>query len=462
MPATALPPVKSELERLRFVRFATLENWSPSASTGNLGFHASVALKPLGYALRVVRHPVIVQDELEYMRVKVRIHGKGACLRDRVTGKSIKTKRQFRVEAGQLVMSRIDARNGAFGLIPDELDGAIVTNDFPVFAVRKERMLPDYLRLVLGTPQFRDYCQTLSKGTTNRQRMDEGTFLSIPIPFPDLDEQEHLVRSQGRALMSAEADEARAREAADRAVRFLEESLGLKPRAEKVRLAPNKLHFVRFAKLERWGEIIDGENEDKESSVFPIVSGNDCLLEVKHGCSASPSVSPTGLEVLKISAVTRGELDISQRKHIPNVNSYRIAFSLLAGDVLMCRTNGTLNYVGMSALVESDMADLIYPDKVIRVRVDPNKILPEFFWLVSQSWYLRKQIERVARTTAGNYAIGGKDIWNFQFPLPPLADQTRIVAELDRLRSEARAARSNAAASREAAAKSLEADLFAP
>lgn len=53
-------------------------------------------------------------------------------------------------------------------------------------------------------------------------------------------------------------------------------------------------------------------------------------------------------------------------------------------------------------------------------------------------------------------------LFNLQFPLPPLTEQKRIVAELDRLRSEACAARATAAACREAAAKSLQAALFAP
>jgi restriction endonuclease S subunit len=46
----------------------------------------------------------------------------------------------------------------------------------------------------------------------------------------------------------------------------------------------------------------------------------------------------------------------------------------------------------------------------------------------------------------GNYAIGGADVWNFQFPLPPLPIQEQIVAEVI-------AARAKTAAERAAAAK---------
>ena len=93
----------------------------------------------------------------------------------------------------------------------------------------------------------------------------------------------------------------------------------------------------------------------------------------------------------------------------------------------MCRTNGTLDYVGMSALVPEDEPDLIFPDKLIRARVN-ELMVPEFLWLVLQTPPMRSQIEAAARTAVGNYAIGGADIWNFDFPLPPITVQKRLAA----------------------------------
>ncbi len=110
---------------------------------------------------------------------------------------------------------------------------------------------------------------------------------------------------------------------------------------------------------------------------YPIVLGRDCLAEVRHGSSASPSPKPTGLEILRISAVTRGDFAPAEKKFAFDNNRVRAEFDLRKGDVLMCRTNGTLAYVGMSALVREDMANLVFPDKVIRVRAKEN-ITPEF------------------------------------------------------------------------------------
>ncbi len=76
---------------------------------------------------------VLVQESENYSRLTIRLNGGGIILRDRAPGSSIGTKRQFVVRAGQLLLSKIDARNGAFGIVPSECDGAIITGNFWTF-----------------------------------------------------------------------------------------------------------------------------------------------------------------------------------------------------------------------------------------------------------------------------------------------------------------------------------------
>ncbi len=94
---------------------------------------------------------------------------------------------------GQFILSRIDARNGAFGIVPGELDGAIVTNDFPVFIVVENRLLPAYLGWICRTASFVEECKRASEGTTNRVRLQEDKFPAREIPLPPLAEQRRVV-----------------------------------------------------------------------------------------------------------------------------------------------------------------------------------------------------------------------------------------------------------------------------
>lgn len=136
-----------------------------------------------------------VQDDVLYKRITVKINNGGVYLRDEVKGISIGTKRQTVVKSGQFIVSKIDARNGAFGIIPEELDGAIVTQDFPVFDVDNSKVLTQFLVLVSTTPTFIEFAKSCSSGTTNRKRMDVEEFLEQFIPLPSLHEQKKILDS---------------------------------------------------------------------------------------------------------------------------------------------------------------------------------------------------------------------------------------------------------------------------
>jgi len=150
-------------------------------------------LVTLGEILAQVEDIIHLDDDTLYKQVTVKLHGKGAILRQVVSGTEIKTKRQFHVRSGQLVYSRIDARLGAVAIVPDELDGAIVSNDFPVFNFCVEQIEPRFLQYYSRTSRFLQQCDSASSGTTKRTRIKETDFLRIEIPLPPLDEQCRLV-----------------------------------------------------------------------------------------------------------------------------------------------------------------------------------------------------------------------------------------------------------------------------
>jgi type I restriction enzyme S subunit len=78
-------------------------------------------------------------------------------------------------------------------LVPTELDGAIVTNDFWAFDVNSRLAEPRFLDLYFGTRQFVQACQRESEGTTNRVRLQPSRFLGIHVPLPPLPEQRRVV-----------------------------------------------------------------------------------------------------------------------------------------------------------------------------------------------------------------------------------------------------------------------------
>lgn len=194
---------------LHFANYKDISNWSVQyADVEDLGFTKKYPMARIGAFLVKSRDTIEVQDHIEYKQVTIKINNGGVVPRNNgeaIKGLNIGTKRQHVVHAGQFIMSKIDARNGAYGIVPKELEGAIVTNDFPIFDVDIEKIIPQFLVLVSTTENFIEFARKCSSGTTNRKRIDIEAFLNQQIPLPSIEEQEALLDLYNEKVNRAEA-----------------------------------------------------------------------------------------------------------------------------------------------------------------------------------------------------------------------------------------------------------------
>ncbi|GAA3994936.1 hypothetical protein GCM10022279_18190 [Comamonas faecalis] len=180
----------------------------------------------LGDLLRRSTETAVIAPDAEYHEVTIKLWGKGVVSRGKVRGSDVVTVRRA-VRANQLILSKIDARNGAIGMVPPELDGAIVSNDFPSFDFRDvRRCSPAFIGWLVRSTPFVALCKAASEGTTNRVRIKEDRFLAKQIALPPLAEQQTLV-----ARLDALAEKTRQLEAhLDAAERNAEHLLALRLR----------------------------------------------------------------------------------------------------------------------------------------------------------------------------------------------------------------------------------------
>ena len=118
--------------------------------------------------------------------VTVGINGKGARERIIKDGKWPVPFVGYRVKGGQFIYSRIDARNGAFAIIPNSLNNAVVSKDFPIFNIDNNKIRTDILLFSLLEKSFIDKIKNSSFGATNRQRIKEQIFLNYKIYLPPI------------------------------------------------------------------------------------------------------------------------------------------------------------------------------------------------------------------------------------------------------------------------------------
>ncbi|ASO07518.1 restriction endonuclease subunit S [Arenibacter algicola] len=146
----------------------------------------------IGDFLKRIKRPIQLIDDQEYKLVTIKMNHNGVVLREHKKGALIKSK-MYEVKKGDFILSGIDARNGAFGIVPPELDGAIVTNDFWYFKI-DENIISKRLFLELtATTWFDEICTRGSDGTTQRIRLQKNKFFNQSVMLPEGNEQKVLL-----------------------------------------------------------------------------------------------------------------------------------------------------------------------------------------------------------------------------------------------------------------------------
>jgi type I restriction enzyme, S subunit len=140
----------------------------------------------------------------------------------------------------------------------------------------------------------------------------------------------------------------------------------------------------------------------------------------------------TPVRSLTLSATTSGKFKGEYSKFIANEIQPDSNLWLRDGDILVQRGN-TFEYVGVSAVYRGEPNCFIYPDLMMKLRVS-SEIDTNFIYLVMSSEPCRNFLRSRASGTSGTMPkINQTTLKSLPIPLPPLAEQGRIVEKIDRL-----------------------------
>lgn len=156
-----------------------------------------------------------------------------------------------------------------------------------------------------------------------------------------------------------------------------------------------------------------------------------------NGSSKKPQDAPGAIEILRISAGTGVEdflTDENEHKWADVSEAEIKKFLLAKDDLLACRFNGNLHYVGAFSLYcLTRGVPQIFPDKLIRFRANRSKALPHYLKYILNAAPARAQIESFCATTVGNIGISAKNLKTIKLRVPSLQEQSNIVDLLDEL-----------------------------
>ena len=187
--------VLSNMIYTKIVNRSDLSSWSvkPIFDTTSINYNPLYKRVRIGNVVSLNKDIICVEPNIEYTRLTVKLFNKGIQERDTVIGALIGTKRQTRVKGGQFIISKIDGKSAAFGIVDSSLEGAIVTPDFLVYDIDTTQILPEYLELVLTNDAILNQFSNSSSGTTGRRRLSQKVFENTLIALPSIDEQRNLL-----------------------------------------------------------------------------------------------------------------------------------------------------------------------------------------------------------------------------------------------------------------------------
>ncbi len=377
------------------------------------------------------------------------------------------------------------------------LTGGIGAGTTELHVVRPVIISADYVLIFLKCPHFIESGIPKMTGTAGQKRVSKEYFAYSPFPLPPLAEQHRIVAKVDELMALCDRLEAAQTEREGRRDRLVASSLhhlnsganadafreharfyfnhlprlttrpdhikqlrqtilNLAVRGKLVEQDPtdepafelrNQIHAekVRLLKegaIKRTQLVLPIEAAEISSTIpnrWEWVRLGDVLFgDSQNGYSKKPDDAPNGIPILRISAATvRRDGIVAEEEHklVSSVSlTQQKHYNLQPGDLLACRFNGNRNSVGRLALYLGYLGiKPIYPDKLIRLRLLSKFVVPKLVRCFAESTIVRRDIESFCATTVGNWGISASNLKRVRIPLPPLAEQHRIVAKVDEL-----------------------------
>jgi len=320
----------------------------------------------------------------------------------------------------------------------------------------KQGLEPKYLVYFSNSPSYRNHVKRCKHGST-QVHLRNGDFLGIPIPIPPLLEQQRIVAEIEKQFTQLDAGVTALRRVQANLKRY--RAAVLKAACEgrlvptEADLARTEKHKVAFetgvallariliARRKSWkssGKYKEPAAPDTANLTQLPVGWTwttlDALGEIKGGITKDQNrkhCAPTrSVPYLRVANVQRGYIDLTEVKEVVTTEDEIQALVLKNGDILF-NEGGDRDKLGRGWIWNEELPECIHQNHVFRARLFVAELNPKLI-----SWYAntfgQKFFFDEGKHTTNLASISMSKLKGLPVPLPPPAEQTRIVAEVER------------------------------
>lgn len=155
----------------------------------------------------------------------------------------------------------------------------------------------------------------------------------------------------------------------------------------------------------------------------------DLQPEFQNGLASRGESTGSPTVVLRLADISNGRISLRSTRSLPVTDVSKSKYTATDADILVVRVNGSADLVGQ--FISCNVPEIVYCDHFIRMRIRGDLIGQRYLTLLGSSWFVRQQIERLFVSTAGQKTVNQGHIASITLPLPPRAEQERIVAAIE-------------------------------
>ncbi|CAI8710038.1 type I restriction enzyme, S subunit [Pseudomonas sp. IT-347P] len=274
-----------------------------------------------------------------------------------------------------------------------------------IWALRaSEVLLPEFALRYLRSPAIYVRATQLAAGA-NLPRISASAFDRLSIPLPTLPEQQRIVDLLRQAEVVAKA---------------------------KKSISDQIDHLLRTAYWEHFGAWFTADG------LVDPVRISDCVADSQYGVSEAMGETGTHAVLRMNSITTSGWLELSDLKYASLSKKDINSTELQDGDLLFNRTNSK-ELVGKCAVWRHVAGTYSFASYLVRFRLKPEKMLPEYLWATLNSAYGKYRLLNSAKQAVSMANVSPTGLGRITVPLPPLPLQetfAKFVREIELVRAQ--------------------------
>lgn len=397
-----------------------------------------------GEFLKQYKNIESIKNEINYKLVTISNTG-NIYLRKIELGSLIKANKLYKINHSSFIYSRLSIHSGAFGLVPKDLDGAVVTDEMPVFKIDEKKIDMDFFIFSIRSHDFIFQLSQLTKGV-GRVRVKESNFLNLEIYLPPLQEQKQIAE---KLKLGEEKQKILAQQIANQKVnlknlrkQILQDAIQGKLTKDWRQANPNTEPASELLKkIKQEKEKLISEKKIKKEKPLPAINENEIpfelpknwiltslgeLVSLKSGNTYSYVTSDKGILYVRV-----GDMNLSQNsseivissssfkskdiKKTDLIPTNSIIFPKRGGAIA---TNKKRKVLKEPILIDSNTMAILVPEE----------LSVEFVF----QWFQTVDISKFGNSSVIPQ-VNNKDINPIKIPLPPIAEQLAIVSKLQTL-----------------------------